>query len=478
MSRVMSRREFVATSAAGAATALLPQAWGATGRLRAGAAKADITAKVGVSLTGTILQIGPARAIHDKLHARCLVLDDGATRVAIVVADVTMVSGEVLEKAKRLAHERTGIPVNRMMFSATHTHAAPRMIGIGTAPVDKEYYEHFCRQIAEAMAQAVKNLAPASVAWGAADVPRFTRNRRWFMKPGSLGPNPFGDTTDQVMMHGRPAKNRVRPSGPVDPEFSFLFVRHADGRPLAALGNYSIHYVGGYGRATVSADYFGLFGPELAKLLGVDKREAAAFVGLMSNGTSGDIGGPGGSYGGMQRLAHTLASRVAKAWPTLTWHDHVPLVMIERVVHLGVRLPNAERIAWANETLKRKLRKGEHRWTRIYAHETLKLAEYPVKAPVKLQALRVGGLGIAAIPNEVYAITGLAIKRESALKATFTIGLANAYYGYLPTPEQHKLGGYTTWPCRSSCLEVQAEPKIRAAVVNLLKQVAEQGQSD
>ena len=474
MSRAMSRREFVATSAAAAAGASLAHAWGATGRLRAGAAKADITAKLGVSLTGTILQIGPARAIHDKLHARCLVFDDGTTRVAIVVADVTMVSGEVLGKAKRLAHERTGIPIERMMFSATHTHAAPRMIGIGTAPVDKEYYERFCQQIAEAMAQAVKNLAPASVAWGAANVPRFTRNRRWLMKPGSLGPNPFGGTTDQVMMHGRPAKDRVRPTGPVDPEFSFLLVRHADGRPMAALGNYSIHYVGGYGRATVSADYFGLFGAELAGLLGAAKQDPP-FIGLMSNGTSGDIGGPGGGYGGMQRVAHALASRAAKAWPGLTWHDRVPLAMRERVVHLGVRLPDEERLAWARDTLKRKLRKGEHPWTRIYAHETLKLAEYPAKAPVPLQALRVGGLGIAAIPNEVYAITGLAIKRESVLKSTFTVGLANAYYGYLPTPEQHTLGGYTTWPCRSSCLEVRAEPRIRTAVLALLRQVAGQG---
>ncbi len=25
------------------------------------------------------------------------------------------------------------------------------------------------------------------------------------------------------------------------------------------------------------------------------------------------------------------------------------------------------------------------------------------------------------------------------------LGIANGYNGYLPTPEQHKLGGYETW---------------------------------
>jgi hypothetical protein len=65
----------------------------------------------------------------------------------------------------------------------------------------------------------------------------------------------------------------------------------------------------------------------------------------------------------------------------------------------------------------------------------------------------------------------LAVKAQSPLKPTFTIELANGYNGYLPTPEQHKLGGYETWPARSSYLEVQAEAKIRGAMLSLLRQL-------
>ena len=50
---------------------------------------------------------------------------------------------------------------------------------------------------------------------------------------------------------------------------------------------------------------------------------------------------------------------------------------------------------------------------------------------------------------------------------TFTIELANGYNGYLPTPEQHKLGGYETWRARSSYLEVDAAPKIFDTVMEL-----------
>jgi neutral ceramidase len=54
--------------------------------------------------------------------------------------------------------------------------------------------------------------------------------------------------------------------------------------------------------------------------------------------------------------------------------------------------------------------------------------------------------------------------------------LANGYNGYLPPPRHHELGGYETWPGRGSYLEVDAEPKIRAALLGLLRKVSEAGQ--
>src|SRR5260221_13643153 len=40
------------------------------------------------------------------------------------------------------------------------------------------------------------------------------------------------------------------------------------------------------------------------------------------------------------------------------------------------------------------------------------------------------------------------------------IELANGAEGYFPPPDQHVWGGYTTWPARTACLDVHAEPKI------------------
>ena len=99
------------------------------------------------------------------------------------------------------------------------------------------------------------------------------------------------------------------------------------------------------------------------------------------------------------------------------------------------------------------------------------MKDYPNQVPLIIQVMRIGDLGIAAIPCEAFAEVGLAIKQHSPFKQTFTIKLANGYNGYLPTPEQHKLGGYETWRARSSYLEAEAAPKILDTLMALFARV-------
>jgi len=443
--------------------------------LRAGAAASNITPPLGVSLDGTIMQIGPARHIHDELHARCIVLDDGQMRVAIVVCDVTMISREIIDEAKERVARQTGIPTNHVLISATHTHMAPRMVGIGTGELDKQYDAFLIRRVADAVARAVNNLAPAKVGWVGVEKPEFVHNRRWFMKPGTVPPSPLGSKTDRVMMNGRPKENRVKPAGPVDPQVSALSIQHADGRPMTVLANYGIHYAG-YKPGQVSSDYFGRFARRIAQLLGTDDQDPP-FVGIMSNGTSGNVGRGGRGPDGIRKVGDSVARVVATACRKTAHRDRVSLAMRDVELELRVRLPDEARLRWARELSARA--RGKKRLTRpeVYARETIKLGAFPPKMSLKLQALRVGDLGIAAIPCEVFAETGLAIKRASPLKPTFVISLANGYNGYLPTARQHELGGYETWPARSSYLEVQAESKIRAAILDLLGQTGKRGQA-
>ena len=93
------------------------------------------------------------------------------------------------------------------------------------------------------------------------------------------------------------------------------------------------------------------------------------------------------------------------------------------------------------------------------------LADFPKEVSAPLQVMKIGDVRISAIPAEVFVEIGLELKKRHG--PTFCISLANAYHGYLPTPEHHKLGGYETWRARSSCLEVDASTKIVAGLEEL-----------
>jgi hypothetical protein len=173
----------------------------------------------------------------------------------------------------------------------------------------------------------------------------------------------------------------------------------------------------------------------------------------------------------MQYYGRLLAEEAVAAIEGIEHRGDVVLSMQEREIELSTRRPDADRIEWANSVLANPQAKHAHRWTKIYAQETMHLAKYPATQTTKLQAIRIGDIGIAAAPCEVFAETGLAIKSQSPIKNTFNIELANGYGGYLPTREQHHLGGYETWPARSSMLEVAAEEKIRAELLRLLSEL-------
>jgi hypothetical protein len=106
--------------------------------------------------------------------------------------------------------------------------------------------------------------------------------------------------------------------------------------------------------------------------------------------------------------------------------------------------------------------------TDIYAREAIFLHEEP-KRELKLQAIQIGDGDINAIPNEVFAITGLQLKRSKQNWKLCVIELANGAEGYIPPLEQHQLGGYTTWPARTAALEVGAESKIVDTLYPLLR---------
>src|SRR5262249_22770353 len=150
-------------------------------------------------VNGGFLQ-AQADRVMDPLLARCLVLDDGSARIAIVVVDSCMMPRELIDKAKELAQRTTGIPTNRMLISATHTHSTPSVMGSLGTPPDDDYVSFLPGRIAIGIERAMKNLAPAKIGWTSIDDYDDTHCRRWIRRPDKLLADPFGAMTVRANM--------------------------------------------------------------------------------------------------------------------------------------------------------------------------------------------------------------------------------------------------------------------------------------
>ena len=484
MSGRLDRRDFLVRSVRGiagtiaAAGAVECAAAGKGNRtnasgLLAGAAAVDITPVVlPVINSGGFLE-ATANVVNDRLFARGLVLDDGSTRLALVVVDSLMMPREILEGVKRQASAVTGIREDHMLIAANHTHSAPSVMGALGSRCDETYAAFLPARIAECIRQADANRVPAKAGWASIIDSEDTNCRVWIRRPDRIAVDPFGEQTIRAMMHpGYQNPDYIAPCGPEDPELSLLAVQTTGGKPLALLANYSMHY---FGAAPISADYYGAFSAEMQRRIAPEQTEPA-FVAMMSNGTSGDQHWMDYSQPKTDTDMATYASRVAdkamEAWHRIEYSGRTRLAMDETAIRLGRRLPSGERLTWARGV---RAAMGDRvvpeNQAEVYALEQFHLIDEPARE-LKLQAIGVGDFGIVAIPCEVYAITGLKLKRQSPFAQTMNIELANGAEGYIPPPELYPFGGYNTWPARTASLESAAEPRIVEEALRLLEQAA------
>ena len=431
----------------------LAQAQNTNSLLMAGAAAVDISpTEFPLNMPGGF-NAKMANKVHDPFHSRALVLSDGTTTIAMVVVDTLGAGPEVLNEAKQIASEKTGMQTDRMMICSTHTHSAPAS-GVTSGPAPAVAYRKvLVAGVAESIIQAHTKLRPASIGFASHPLAEEVFNRRWYLKPGKMPLNPFGEM-DQVKMNPSRSPGVLdRPAGPTDPDITVISVKNSRGKPLALFANYALHYVGAAPRGELSADYFG----EFARLMPSRLRAGEEFVSMMSNGASGDINNIPFNVGRAPREPFEQIRIVASKAADTAWHavqkieahsKQVAIAMSQREIELRHREISEETLAWAKRVASMKDKKeidALPRLAQVYARRTISLAEKKETVTVTLQAIRIGDFGIFAIPFETLVEIGLELKEKSPFKQNMVIGLANGRYGYLPTPRQHRLGGYETW---------------------------------
>lgn len=451
--------------------------------LKAGAATSNITPELGGEVVGGFAPY-PCTHIHDELHARCLVLDDGKTKLALVVCDLLGLHRSVSLKAREFIEKETGIPAANVLISGTHTHSAVNALG---GPVRgyfsdlelTDYQEFVARRIADGVQRAINLLRPAEIAFGTVDVPEHVHIRRWFLKEGSMPPNPFGKI-DKVKMNpgaGNPAL--VEPAGEPDPTVSIIALREPSGRMISVYTAYSLHYVGGVTGADISADYYGVYCEALKKLQ-ASGGDYPPFVAMMANGTSGDANNINfrspqprkQPYEQMRYVAEDVAAKVNVALQKLTWQSEAPLAAKYRELDVKWRTIPDELVAWAKETEAKapRIQGGKADLPLAYAGRVQRLAQASPETKFPAQILRIGDICIGSSPCETFAETGVEFRKRSPFAKSFMVELAHGYYGYMPTPRHFELGGYETWPGTNNT-ESQASVKLMNALLEMAAEV-------
>jgi hypothetical protein len=185
---------------------------------KAGFAAVKITPGEPLMLAGYASRTIPARDVIDELHAKALALEDSTgNRVVLITADLIGFRADFTEPVCARITAATGIPRERILLNASHTHAGPAVMmsmqshySITAAQATQliAYTTRLQDQCVELARQALSRLQPARLSWGVGVVD-FPMNRREFTERGViLGVNPRGpvDRTVPVLRIETPEK--------------------------------------------------------------------------------------------------------------------------------------------------------------------------------------------------------------------------------------------------------------------------------
>ena len=380
----------------------------------------------------------------------------------MVVCDLIGLPRAPVLEARRLIAEKTGIPADNVMISATHSHTGPVVIGdttiddlvTGGSQLSKDYVAQLPKWIAQAVDEAYRQRAVARVFYGSEEEPKLAYIRRFWMKDGTVGWNP-----------GVLNPNIIRPIGAVDPEVNVVYAetagqgpggpvekmkadgsRHAvksDKAPLLTYVNFAMH-LDTTGGTLISADYPASLSRLLADYKGPE------MVTIFGNGCCGNINHINVKWQAVQsspaaakRLGTILAADVLKAYAELKPVTDVTLGVRKEVLQLAPAKHTDEELRQAHEIAARQ-GKGAAFLDQVKAYRILDVeAQQGKPFDVDVQVVTLGhDIAWVALPGECFVELGLSIKAASPFRQTNVVELANGRADYLPNRSAFPEGQY------------------------------------
>jgi len=408
-----------------------PNGTGAAGTtgLRASAVKVDITPQSPKWLGGYGAR--QSTGVLDNIYHRIVALEAGSTPFYLISSDLCLFSPGLYDSVMAALQAETGIDPKHVLWSVTHTHAAPEigppdiyktLLGRSDHEWDREYTAETTRALIDAVRTARDRLEPAQIAFGTG-VAFANINRR------------ARDVDGRVSIG-------LNPEGPVDRQFSLIRLTRPDGTPLALVVNYAMHGTVMSGQnLSISGDGPGVVTTYLEEKLGGTV--------LYVNGAAGNIAPIYSVYanarsGHLPEFRVLLGNRVLATLESLgPGTGDVSIHHVERIVET----PRKEQLEWPDEL-------------RAYAGTGERAL---VRLPIRF--VRINDALIWSAPVELFCEIAIDVRERSPFSHTLYFGYTNGWLGYLPTARGFEEGGYEP---RTSPFTPRVEADLTQAVTSVI----------
>ncbi|MEW6754614.1 MAG: hypothetical protein AB1505_27070 [Candidatus Latescibacterota bacterium] len=427
--------------------------------LQIGVARADITPPVGIPMVGFAGR-DESDDVHDPLTATALVATQGEVSAALVCLDLLFLAGETADAMRAAIAAATGIPAGYVALCSAHNHYGPS-VDRGESPLVEAYRAHLGHVLVGLVgrAQRQRRSARLGVGWGDSDIGVNRRERR-----------PDG----QIVLGENPA-------GPVDRQVGVLRIDQEDGAPLATVVSFACHPVCQHAQIrALSADYPGRMRQVVETLTGAPC--------LFLQGAAGNINPirMEHAYEPARSLGTRLGSEAVRVWETIKpGHVSGLRVAAGTVCLPRYRYGSPEAAAALVGQLEQELagldaQGNESASRRWWTHHRLERARQVVESwttgaalpgvEAELQAWRLGGVGMATAPGEIFTEIGQRVKAASPFADTFFAGYTNGSIGYVPVRKAYLEGGYeVTHACQ---VDPEAGEIVEAECLKLLRTLA------
>lgn len=435
-----------------------PKAKGSDDALKVGAAAVNLQADDAMEIGGSI---GPGlvQGQEGELRAVAVVAEKaGQGKLAIVACDVLMLTRDLLDPAVAEIERTCGIPSERVLINATHTHHAPSTVTVHGYARN----ELFCRRVQQGIIAAVQE----------ADRKRSENDCRLLFRMGeekSVGQNSRLLLGDGTIFWIGDRSDAVKPTGPFDPQLPVLAFRDRSDKLIATVFNHSTHTIGTRKARVRSPSFYGLAAQELEAELG---------------GTFSFLEGASGSTHNLGLTPVVALDHIKEAVrKTLAAAEPRAVARIA-----GIRRPFRFRVAKFDESRedeavssyvnKRAAPRAEMIRDVFRKQREVLRPHQGEERQTWLQVMVIGDVAIVGVPAEFFTKLGLDIKRQSPFPNTIVAELANDWIGYLPDREAFQLGGYQTWIGLHSYAEPGTGERVVDEVVAMLREVGAAPRAD